>query len=538
MNLPVSLHVDILLGNTLRHLSLVLIARRKFPEAQDIISELEQRLSNGPTERYSSPSLKGDLYHPLFWDNWKAQMLAAAANHQLLLRSNSLVTKALSMVDSNIQLYKDPKHKRVRASMRAHLVKALALLRLWDRAGGKIPSAELARMSKAACHIALKLAQFPNSSNYSHGQWVALDTLCNLLYREGRYHEAKELISRISTDFLPTTHYWSVISVAATAACLGDLDAAEALLERVSMKIQSNEVPLLQSKPKLVSDLITALIKVRPILRFWLAASRRYSHCDSENASKASSEQDYWYRAVGEVQGDLNPCMHELWDILYIRGLSLVDDKKTGHAFEYDDFAFEYARKQEYEAATIVSRSLISYTLTKCRPELLQWGLYYMALSLHFTFHDREALAIYKYMLFWGEKCEFRERRWWGYSVIGVVCFKIGASCSREGKPFSAEFLKLAVISLMRALDAGAPSADIQNISEWLSLSRSALEKLGAEAASPELTTSPKVYPSMRFENGVLRHQSCPDLRGRYFKEVPSHRTAYSIWRKQSIGPT
>ncbi|KAI0111191.1 hypothetical protein GGR51DRAFT_509224 [Nemania sp. FL0031] len=537
-NLRPSLHVDILHCYTLGFLAYCLLKQGKYSEAQEIVLDLERRLSHGPTKGYLNTPLERKLYCPLFWDDWKAEMLADVAENHLFGWDSSADAKALSMVDSNLQLYKDPGHGRVEASITAYYVKAWASLRLWVRDGYKIPS-ELADQSKEACRVALRLARFPNSRKYIYQQWDALWALCTLLCMEGRSDEAKELIAQFSTDFLPTKCIPNVVGVAATAACLGDVDAGKVLFERACMTIPGNQVSLPQSKSSLVPKLIKALIKVRPMLQLWPTISRCYVHCYSTDAAKDSGDQDYWFNEAREVQENLNPCENELWDILHLQGLCLMDHEKLNHVYKYQCFAFEYAVKQHYEAATIVSRSLISYALAKQSPYPLQWGLYFMALSLHFTFRDEEALAVYRSMLFWIEKRLPCEHHWLGYHVVGVACFQIGENRGKKENPLSTEFLKLALISFTRARDSGTPSSETQYILYRLSESRTALEELGISEFDGRYATSPKVNASMRFEDGLLRHQSCPDLRGRYFREVPSDkRAAYNLWRKQSIRPT
>ncbi|TGJ84715.1 hypothetical protein E0Z10_g4063 [Xylaria hypoxylon] len=516
MNLPSSLHVDLLLCSTLGRLTLLLVWRDHFLKAQEIVSELQQRLSNGPTKGSVSTPLKRNLYRLLFWDDWQATLLANIAEfHTLWERGDAYYATALSIVDSNIQLYKNPGHRRVNASITAHSAKALALSRQWQKDGSKIPS-ELARECEAACRVVLQLAKFPNSVKYIDEQWWVLEVLCCLLYKQRRYREARELISRIPADLPPTKCTYDVICVAATAACLADLETAKAFLERASLEIQGQQVSLLRSESKHVTKLIAALIKVRPTIQLWLLVLLCCQQLESQKNSKALHERDFWYEYARSADEDFNDCFQELWDIFYIRYLALTnydDDhaqnmmirvrgyeyaedtsEYTEDASEYAEdasegeefalgceiFAFDYAREQKYEAAAIVSRYLISYALQRNTTDSFQWSLYYAALSLHFAFRGEEALALCRSMLLWTEKCSSCEYKWWGYLNVGIACFMIGDDHERNRNPLSAEFFKLAVIL------------------RWLSESRFELEELGVAIDSLEPIDSPKANPNIR----------------------------------------
>ncbi|KAI0449625.1 hypothetical protein F5B21DRAFT_509003 [Xylaria acuta] len=543
MNLPSSLHVDVLLCSTLFCLAVRLLDHDQFLEAQEIVSELQQRLSNGPTKGYVSTLLERKLYCPLFWDDWKAELLANIAKKYAWKWSDACYVKALSIVDSNTQLYKNPGHGRVKSSITAHYARAEALYKQWHDDGGKVPC-ELAHKSEAACHVGLQLAKFPNFVKYIDEQWLMVDILCDLLYRQRRYREARELISSIPADFPPTTLYiFAVISVAATAACLGDLETGEAILERASLKVQDQQVSLFQSESKHIANLIAALIKVRPIVRLWLLVSLCYRHLKSKEISKASHERDCWYEYAKNARMYLNYCFHELWDIFYIRHLALVGNEEddrgyTQFALRCEEFAFIYTQRHEYEAAAVVRRYLISYALRRSHLDSLQWSLHYLALSLHFTFRGEEALALSRFRLLQTEKHVPRKSKWLSYAHIGVACFKFGGDHERDGNPLSAEFFKLAMVSFTSAMDAGAPFIDTNVILTWLNASHSALKIQGVTMASPELTPLPQVYPDIRYRDGDPKHHSCPDLRARYIKEKRTHRTAYNLWRRQSIKPT
>ncbi|KAI3317887.1 hypothetical protein HD806DRAFT_355319 [Xylariaceae sp. AK1471] len=593
MNLPPSLHVDVLLCSTLKYLARRHYDLNQFSKAQEIVSELQQRLSNGPTKGYVSTPLERKLYFPLFWDDWKAELLADIAKFHASQRTDDYTAKALSIVDSNIQLYKDPGHRRVRASIVAYRAKAEALYSQWHNNGGKIPC-ELAYNSEAACREALQLAKFPNSAKHVARQWWVGAILCRLLYRQRRYQEARELISQIPADFPPAAGMLSTISFAAIAANLGNLEAGEAILEQASSKIQGEQVSLLRSESKHIANLITALIKVRPIVRLWLLVSLCYLHRYRDLISTALHERDWWYKDARDPRIPSTPCFCEWWDILYIRYLALADyddghtrnarfliralrhevrDYKykedaskyedvtseseevsasegagSGYAdfsFGCEEFAFEYARNQNYEAAAVVSRYLISYDLQRNSTDPFHWSLYYTALSLHFTFRGEEALLICRSMLFWTEKCVPYRHQCWCYLNIGIACFKIGYDHKRNRNPLSAEFFKPAVVSFTRARDIWAPNVNnestsgvLADILRWRRASRSALEGLGIPMASLEPTASSQANLNMKDRDGILKHQSCPDLRARYVKEVQSHRTKYNLWRKQSTKPT
>ncbi|KAI0538634.1 hypothetical protein GGR58DRAFT_500980 [Xylaria digitata] len=538
MDLPSSLHVDILYCNTLHNLALTLLHRDQ--EVQEIVSELQRRLSNGPTKGYISTHLERKLYRPLFWDDLEAMLLVIIVNGYANKFVDILQAKALSIVDSNIQLYKDPGPRRVEASILAHHAKAKALYWQWRDAGHKMPC-ELARESEAACRKNLQLAKFPNPAKYSKYQWWMLVLLCTLLYRQCRYPEVKELISRIPTDFPPTWIYGS-ICIAATAACLGDLETGEALLDRGSLKIQGQQASLLRSEPEHVANLIMALVKVRPILRLLPLVSLCWRHVNSKYISEGLCEQDFWYRYVEEVYFYWNPCVHELWDVFYIRYLALVADDGYTRCPQFasacEKFAFEYARRQNHEAAAVVSRYLISYTLQRNPIDQFPWSLYYTALYLHFRFRAKEALALFRSMLFWIEKCAPCEEKYQAYESIKTTCLEIGDYHEENGNPLYTEFYKLAAASRTGAMDTMTPSTDTEEIERWSSTSQFPPSELGFALANLKSTDSPHINPNIKDRDGIPRHQSYPDLRAGYVKEVYSHRTAYSLWRKRFIRRT
>ncbi|KAI8947419.1 hypothetical protein F4801DRAFT_512710 [Xylaria longipes] len=560
LNLPSSLHVDVLLCSTLRWLAQLLVKRDQFLEAQEIVSELQQRLSKGPTKGYVSTPLERKLYYPLFWDDWKAELLAGIAEDYAFQWANVYNAKALSILDSNIQLYKNPGHGRINASIIAHRAKAKGLCKQWHSDGSKIPS-ELAHKSEAACQVTLQLAKFPNSVKYTNEQWSVIETLCRLLHRQRRYREARELISRIPADFPPTTCMYTAIGVAATAACLGDIETGVALLERASLEIKDQQVSLRRSESKHIANLIAALNTVRPIVRLYLLVSLCYRKFVSEDFSKALLERDFWYKHARTVPGVYNHCFGELWDIFYIRYLALADydDDHTRNMASYvrvyryepqgdyrhtefvpgcEELAFKYAKKQKYEAAAVVSRYLISYALQRNPVDSFQWSLYYLALYLHFKFRGEEALALCRFMLLRTEKCVSCEYKWWSYLNIGIACFKIGVDHKRNGNALSVEFFKLALVSFGRARDNGALSTVTNEILRWFRASRFAIERLGVVGPSLQPAALPEVIHNVRYWDGIPKHQSCPDLRASYVKEAQSHRTAYNLWRKQGIRPT
>ncbi|KAI0191489.1 hypothetical protein EV127DRAFT_428485 [Xylaria flabelliformis] len=554
-NLPSSLHVDALLCATLYWLARYLLGRNRVLEAQETVSELQQRLSKGPTKGYISTPLERKLYCSIFWDDWKAEILAGIAECYVWY-TNDCHTKALSILDSNIQLYRNPGHGRLKASILAHYTLSEALYRQWKHGDGELPC-ELTHKCEAACHMTLQLVKFPDPVEHIHEQWIMLETLCCLLLNQHRHHEVKELISRVPPGFPAVTSIKSVYYIAACAAYLGDFETGEALLEPASLGIHDRQVSLLQSESKHITNLIAALIKVRPILRLWLRVSLCHQHCGSEDIPEYSHERDFWW-VYGKDTRTTAIYYCELWEIYYIRYLSLADydnnyahdGKFLGRAFDYEvrndrqyvsfafaceKFASEYARRQKYEAAAVVIRYLVSDALQRGSIDPFQWSLYYTALFLHFAFRDEEALlALCKFMLLQNKKCT-PGFYLWCYFNIGILCFKIGRNHETNGNPLSAvEFFKLAMISFTRTRDNAAPSTE-KYILEWLSASQSALERLGVAMAYREPTASPQVNHDVRYRDRFPKHQSCPDLRARYLKEGQPHRTAYHDWRKQAI---
>ncbi|KAJ2988177.1 hypothetical protein NUW58_g4115 [Xylaria curta] len=536
--LPSSLHVDILYCNMLRELVWLLLRRDRFSEAQEIVSELQRHLSNGPTKGYVSTRLERKVYSALFWNDFEAGLLANVARYYATQSTGACYTKALSIVNSNIQLYKDPGLGRVSASIIAYHSKAEALYCQWEDNGNEQPC-ELARESEAACRVALQLAKFPNSVKYISQQWWVLEVLCSLLYRQRRYCEARELISRIPAGFPLRTDDYALINVVATAACLGDIETGEAFLERASLKIQGQQVSLLRSESKHITKLIEALIKVRPILRIWLLVTLCWRHLESKGSLK--HERDFWYK---DANRDFYYSISELWDIFYIRYLALADD--DGHhvisqfGFGCYHLVFKYAQRQNYEAAAVVSRYLVSYNLKRSPIFISPWSLLFTALSLHFTFRSEEALSFCGSVLLWVEKFAPHENQWYDYHITGATCFNIGYDLERNQNPLSAEFFKLAVVSFTRVRDfgTGVPSTLVEKNLEYLDRCLSALKRLGVATDSLDPMDPLQINPNVKYRDGVPRHQSCPDLRAGYFKGVQSHRTAYNLWRKQSVKPT
>ncbi|KAI1132234.1 hypothetical protein F5Y10DRAFT_284128 [Nemania abortiva] len=588
VNLPPSLHVDILHCNTLRCLVRLLVKRSRLLEAQKTILELQQQFSKGPTRGYISTPLERKMYRP-FWDIWEAEVWADIARSHAWQYSDAFYTGALSIVDSNIHLFQNPGHWGVGASIMAHYAKAEALYRKWHNKGGKIPC-ELARESEAACRVALELANFPNSAKYVKEQWRVLNRLCCLLHSQYRYHEARELISRTAAHLPPTPFSLSIIGVAATAAFLGNLDIGEAIFDRASLKIQGQQVALLQSQSKHIANLIAALVKVRPIVRLWLPVSLHYSF-ESKRMAKALHERNLWYEDAISPDRFFNRWICELWDILYIRYLALIshdsgdtrnvtiyvrsfrheipgytykrqipqyedasedeeskyeeDASESGEgscayaefAFGCEELAFKYAQKKNYEAAAVVSRYLILYALKRNPGDSFQWSLYYTALSLYFTFKGEEALALCRSMLLWAEKCAPLEDKWWGYTNTAIACFKIGRDHAWNGNKIWIKFLLLAAVSFTRARNMEVPSTDKGRLLRWLRESQYVLKEKGIVMDSLEATSSSHINSNIRDRDGILRYQSCPDLRAGYVKEVQSHRTAYNLSRKQSVKP-
>ncbi|KAI0398793.1 hypothetical protein F4802DRAFT_613688 [Xylaria palmicola] len=539
--LPPSLHVDVLYCSTLQHLVPVLLSRKKFLEAQEVVSELQQYLSNGPKKGYVSTRLERKVYSPLFWNDFEAEVLADVAIHYACQTTDACHAKAISIVNSNIQLYKDPALGRVSASIAAYLSKAEALYRQWHNNSYE-QDYELARQSEAACRIALQLAKSPNSAKYIIEQWLVLQILCTLLYQQRRYREARELISQIPADFpLPIAGY-APIAVAATAACLGDIDTGEAILERASANIEDQQASLLRPESEHVVKLIEALVKVRPILRLWRLVTMCWRDLVTGKISKAVHERDYWYR---QVHTKFYYGHQKLWDIFYFRYLALVDN--DGHNILTDfgagcfNLAFEYARRQNHEAGAVVCRYMISYALKRNPMSTLPWSVLCAAAFLHFTFAGEEALALYRSTLLLIEKCAPYNHHWYDYLVTGLTCLNIGLGHQGRPNSLSAEFFKLAMASFTRAKDAeaGYPSITCtKEILERLDECRPALNELGVATDSLELTDSLQINPNMRDRDGILRHQSCPDLRAGYVKGARSQRTAYNLWRKQSVKPT
>ncbi|KAI0420091.1 hypothetical protein F5X98DRAFT_333652 [Xylaria grammica] len=530
-SLPSSLHVDVLLCSILKDLAWFLLDRDRFVEAQEIVSELQQRLSNGPTKGYVSTPLERKLSRSLFWDDWEAVLLAKIAKYHVWQASDVHYAKALSIVDSNMQLYQNPKPGRIRASILAHCIKAEALYEQWDK-GRAETAPELACKSEVACRVVLRLAKFPNMHEYVDEQWGVLGILSYLLYGQRRYREAKELISLIRSNFRPTICTYEVVAVAATAVCLGDLDTGEVLLERASVGIQDQKESLIRSQPKEVASLIAVLSRFRPILRLWSVITLCWRKVRSKKISKASRERDFWYDDANIVE-EFEPCFHEFWDIFYIRYISLRDDEGCA---AFLNFVWEYTRRQELEAAAAVTRYILSCYSHMNVDDRPQWRLHCTGLSLYFAFRGEESLALYRSMLLWTEKCAPCEHQWRHYFNIGVSCFIIGCY-HKDGKPLSVEALKLAVASYTRARDAGAPSIEIETILRRIANTRSALEDLGVATDSLELADIVQINPNIVSRSGILRHQSCPDLRARYTKEEESPRTAYNLWRKHSVKP-
>ncbi|RWA07336.1 hypothetical protein EKO27_g7769 [Xylaria grammica] len=137
-SLPSSLHVDVLLCSILKDLAWFLLDRDRFVEAQEIVSELQQRLSNGPTKGYVSTPLERKLSRSLFWDDWEAVLLAKIAKYHVWQASDVYYAKALT-----------------------HYTKAEALYEQWNE-GCAETAPELACESEVACRVVLRLAKFPN----------------------------------------------------------------------------------------------------------------------------------------------------------------------------------------------------------------------------------------------------------------------------------------------------------------------------------------------------------------------------------------
>ncbi|KAI0472366.1 hypothetical protein F4859DRAFT_102364 [Xylaria cf. heliscus] len=560
-NLPSSFTVDSVLCATLYLLAHRLLRHGQFLESQEIVSELQERLSNGSTKGYVCAMLEHKFYGPLFWDDMKAWLLADISLRHARQWTNKAFAKAISIVDSNIQLYNNPKRGRIYASIPAQLAKAEALYGQWHNRGGKI-RCELAHKSEAACHEVLQLAKFPNLVRYIDEQWRVIDVLCRLLYRQCRHHEAMKFISRIPAGFPPTICMYTTISCATTVACLGDLGIAEAFLRRASLDIQDQQVSLLRFESNHISNLITALIEVRPIVQLWLLVSLCYRHLYPEKFKGALNERDYWYECTRKANASSDYLFHKVWDILYIRYLALVDYENgctghlTGHvrvlkrevrdyvcyendSFEYEDdsfeyegnafvyedevsgieeincghpefasrceeLAFKYERNENYKAAAVVSRYLTSYILQKNPGNRFPWGIYYLALTLHFESQIEEVLDLCRFILRGAKNYVSYEYEWWSYLNIGILCFKIGVDNQSNSLALSVKFFRLAAVSFERAGDTGA---HIKEIQRWLSASRLEFHKAS------------QVHLYFPHANRCVKHRSCPDLRTKYLEE-------------------
>ncbi|KAI0964767.1 hypothetical protein F4678DRAFT_454949 [Xylaria arbuscula] len=269
-NLPSSLHVEYLLSSTLYFLAERLLEHDQVStQVHEIVSELQEHLSNGPTKGYISARIERKIYSSLFWDDWKAGLLAEIANSCAWHPSDALCANALSIINLNRRLYENPGRRRFEASLKAHNAESEALYSEWGDNGYEI-RCEIAQKLETSCQATLHLVQFPNLVKYVAEQWEALGLLCYLYSRQDRHSETRELISQIPLDFPPSDRWSGVIGVAAAAACLGDLKTGELYLTRASSQIQSQQSSLLLSGSKHISNLIGALSRVRPIIRLWL----------------------------------------------------------------------------------------------------------------------------------------------------------------------------------------------------------------------------------------------------------------------------
>ncbi|KAK5625960.1 hypothetical protein RRF57_001676 [Xylaria bambusicola] len=610
MNLAPSPHVETLHTYTLYYLAMRLLEQKDFSQAQEMVSELQQRFSRGPGEGYTNTRVERKIYRSLLWDDWKATILAYIAKSCSFHRTNAtLQVLVLNIVDSNMQLYTNPSRKRTQVSAIAHLAKGSAYYQIWQNDGSSMVS-DLARRCEIASQTVLRLTQFPNTAEYVVEQWQALGRLCELYSSQYRHREARKLISQIPADF-PTkiTHLLSVMNVAATAAYFGDIGIGEVILERASSQIRDQQVSVPSPETKDISRLIAALIRVRPILRLRFHVSVCERHSLPKSISKFSHESDFWGECSWSAYTSLTPCFHELWDIFYIRkiGCAAYDSGNASNVLIYRNFRYNYAnttfdfrceylasryavsgpfapvgfpvtfkflhstgfltvaseqQDQKYKAAAIVGRYLVSYTLQKQDNDPFPWSTYYTALSLHYASRYEEALATCRYMLWWSENCTTCHNLDLCYLNIGIACFKIGYDHNEHKNPYAAEFFLLAVASFTKSRDARAKdtrntsyfsdisddmsfssenSGDIPSvteiISEWLRESRYRLEDLMAYFASRGRTISHQVNDTLKFEDRVTKHQSCPDLRARYLKAGLSPRDAYHLWRKQSTIP-
>ncbi|KAI1308573.1 hypothetical protein F5Y03DRAFT_92059 [Xylaria venustula] len=565
-NLPSSLHVESLLCATLYFLARHLLCDQ-VPSSQvhEIVSELQQRLSNGPKKGYISTRMERTIYSTLFWDDWKAELLAKIAHFYAYYPTGAFSENALKMINLNRRLYENPGPRRLSASIEAHCAVTGALYSKWCRNGCKIYGE--AQKLEISCQATLNLVQFPNSTKYISIQWHVLRILCYMYNREDRHIEARELVSRIPLNIFVDACR-SVIVIAATAVRLGDLKTGELILARASSQIQNQPASSLLSESKNINNLITALFRVRPIIRLWLPLSLCYQDWQSKEISTALNERDFWYGQSDCTYIDDISCSTDFWDVLYIRYLILTGHdewRKYSEIFRFREFefelsfksnlyachchsqfvfgceklAFEYAQKQNYEAAAVVSRYLISYSLQRHEAALFRWALYYRALYLHFVFREEEALATCRSMLWWTKTHMPSKYMVWHYVNIGIACFKIGDDIGTKNTPQAVEFFALAELSFAKAGGAcGIGSSSIAKIDEWHSQSQSALRRLGVLLMSRE--PIPSSYCVVRILTHpaakVKKHQSCPDLRATYIKAGQSHRATYNRWRKQSVG--
>ncbi|KAI0552944.1 hypothetical protein F4679DRAFT_30471 [Xylaria curta] len=552
-----------LLCCTLTCVVIHLLVHDRFSEAQETISELQQRLSKGPRKGRGSTPLERKVYRLLFliWDHLKANLLAVVADY-MLDSTWDCCAEVLNIIDSNIQLYENPGPRRVKTSISAYYSKSRALYRQWQEYDDGQLSCELSHECEAACHRACQLIKFPNSVKYIDEQWELLIILCDLLLSQNRRGEVRELISRVPPDFPTSAEH--ILCITARAACVGEYEIAETLLEPARLGIHDQQVSLLRFEPNHITNLVAALTEVLPIVRLRLRVSLCYRHHCSEYITKFRNEQDFWWTYATDSVMESYSCYNEsgdviyfhypeFWDIAYIHYLALTnyDDSDTRDdilvrtfddvyyndcqyaefGFACENFAFEYVRKQKYEAATVVIRYLVSYSLQRNPTGSFQWSLYYTALFLHFTSRDEEALALCRFMLLQSKKLISRESHWWSYLNIGIACFKIGDDLATGENPSAAEFFKLAVVSFTRARDTTVSSEDFyEDIVEWLNVSQSALERLGIAMAYLEPMTSPQINHRDR----IPKHQSCPDLRAGYVNEVQSHGTVCHFWQEQT----
>ncbi|KAI3316911.1 hypothetical protein HD806DRAFT_551307 [Xylariaceae sp. AK1471] len=502
-DLPPSLHVEVLICSALDWLAWNLFKRDKAAEARETTSELQQRLSKRPTKAYISAKIERRLYESVFWDDWKAELLASVAKAHLQDLGSS--REAFSLIDSNIHLYDNPRRARVDAIISARHTRMVALFNL-----------RCDEDCEAACRLLQQqLTEYPNCEAHMWERWDSTYILFSLLWEQHRKDEAKQLLSQVPAVLPSTGGETKIIRLAARAAELGDLKTARFCFELIDLKVRNHQATLLQFESSPVTDMFESLAQTRPIMQLRHTVWRCYQYYFG-GTLQTSHTRDWWYRNATEILGSPDDSLYGVWDVLYARHLEILFQETSDIRIVESAlrrFAGKYVSILNPQAAAVIYHSLGTYLLKQIGGVcMFQMGLRYITVGLYHRLEVEKALLVCRAMAHCADRAVVHDCGW-HQMVSGSTSFWVGKLLAIKREPLAAEFLTEAVISYTRALNAAHPPMRIDVITSSLQKYRSALEDLGITLADTELNNLAQVGYNRRNGHKIAKKRSCPDLR-------------------------